>query len=151
MKRILICLAILSVAITAAAQKKDAASLRSADAAWERAFSAKDVKRSVDFCAADGSVMPPNSPAATGTKAISDLFSAFFSWPDFKISWKATDAEVASSGDLGYTTGLYELSFKDPTGKAVNDHGKYVTVWKKAGGSWKVVRDIFNSDLPAAP
>src|SRR6185295_18675336 len=97
MKRILICLAILSVAITAAAQKKDsrsAAGLRSADAAWERAFSAKDVKRSVDFCAADGSVMPPNFPAATGTKAITDLFSAFFSWPDFKISWKATSAEV---------------------------------------------------------
>ena len=34
----------------------------------------------------------------------------------------------------------------------VADRGKFVEVWKKqADGKWKVVADIFNSDLPAAP
>jgi hypothetical protein len=29
------------------------------------------------------------------------------------------------------------------------DKGKYLTVWKKqADGSWKVLFDMFNSDLP---
>lgn len=146
---------ILGCATIASAQKKEsrsAATLRAADAQWQRAFSANDLKRSVDFCAADGSVMAPNAPIATGKPAITQLFSTFFSWPDFKISWNATDVEVARSGELGYTTGLYELSFKDPSGKVINDNGKYVTVWKKqADGSWKVLRDIFNSNLPMPP
>jgi ketosteroid isomerase-like protein len=34
-------------------------------------------------------------------------------------------------------------------GKAMNDVGKYVAVWKKQpDGSWKMIRDIYNSDLP---
>jgi ketosteroid isomerase-like protein len=38
----------------------------------------------------------------------------------------------------------------DPKGKPVNDKGKYVTVYgKQPDGKWKVVVDIFNSDLPA--
>jgi ketosteroid isomerase-like protein len=146
---------VLCVFSTVSAQKKEprgAAALRAADAAWQQVFSAKDLKRSVDFCAPDGSVMAPNAPMATGKPAISQLFSAFFALPDFKISWNATGAEVARSGELGYTTGLYELSFKDPTGKVINDNGKYVTVWQQqSDGSWKVSKDIFNSNLPLPP
>ncbi len=41
------------------------------------------------------------------------------------------------------------MSFNDPSGKMISDKGKYVTVWKKqADGSWKVMLDIFNTDLP---
>lgn len=27
--------------------------------------------------------------------------------------------------------------------------GKYIVLWKKVDGEWKLFRDIFNSDLPA--
>jgi ketosteroid isomerase-like protein len=41
------------------------------------------------------------------------------------------------------------MTFNDPTGKTVSDKGKYVTVWKKQkDGSWKVLLDVFNTDLP---
>jgi len=31
------------------------------------------------------------------------------------------------------------------------ERGKYLTIWhKQADGTWKVVRDMFNSDLPLA-
>jgi ketosteroid isomerase-like protein len=54
-----------------------------------------------------------------------------------------------SRGELAYSTGTYTLSFNDPAGKGVTDRGKYATVWRKQGdGSWKVVIDVFNSDLP---
>jgi ketosteroid isomerase-like protein len=40
----------------------------------------------------------------------------------------------------------------DAKGKPVTDRGKYATMWKKqVGGSWKVVVDISNSDLPVTP
>ena len=80
---------------------------------------------------------------------IGKSFAAFFALPNFKISWQAKRADVAKSGELGYTSGTYQFSFVDPSGKTISDNGKYVTVWKKQmDGSWKVLLDIFNTDLP---
>ncbi|MGA7930824.1 MAG: DUF4440 domain-containing protein [Candidatus Sulfotelmatobacter sp.] len=67
------------------------------------------------------------------------------------ITWRPNKADVARSGELGYTSGTYEMSFKDASGKAVADKGKYLMVWKKqADGAWKVLFDMSNSDLPRA-
>lgn len=63
--------------------------------------------------------------------------------PGFAVTWTAAKADV--SGDVGYTTGAYEMSMA-----GAKETGKYVTVWKRQDdGSWKVVEDIFNAD--AAP
>ena len=35
-------------------------------------------------------------------------------------------------------------------GGAVADLGKLIVIWKHEGGSWKVHRDIFNTNQPAA-
>ena len=44
---------------------------------------------------------------------------------------------------------MYEFIAKEASGKTVSDKGKYLTVWKKQpDGSWKVLLDIYNSDLP---
>lgn len=58
--------------------------------------------------------------------------------------------EVAKSGDMAYSTGTYEYSMTDPTGKPVNDHGKYLAVWEKQkDSSWKCGANMWSSDLPA--
>jgi ketosteroid isomerase-like protein len=119
-----------------------------ADHAWEVVFAAKDLDKSVDAVSASGSVLAPNSPIATGHAAVRELFKGFFSLPGVKMSWQATSVEVAASGDFAYTSGTYELSF-DAGNATSTDKGKYVTVWmREKNGTWKVVRDIFNTDLP---
>jgi len=124
-------------------------SIRAADQQWLKVFADKDLEKSVAFCAEDGSVLAPNAPIATGKEAIGKLFSGFFALPGFKISWRPVKAQVAKSGELGYTSGVYQMTFNDPSGKPASDTGKYVTIWKKQGdGGWKVLFDIFNSDLP---
>lgn len=124
--------------------------IRAADQQWLRVFAAKDLEKSVAFCADDASVLAPNTPIATGKEAISQLFSGFFALPGFNIIWHPQRTEVARSGELGYTSGTYQMTFSDPSGKPISDTGKYVTVWKKQSeGGWKVLLDIFNSDLPA--
>ena len=124
-------------------------SLRAADQQWLRVFAAKDLEKSVALCTADASVLAPNLPIATGREAIGKLFSGFFAIPEFKISWQPARVQIAKSGELGYTSGAFQMSFSDPSGKTISDVGKYVTVWKKqSDGSWKVLLDIFNSDLP---
>ena len=98
----------------------------------------------------DASLLPPNAPIANGKQAIRTMWASLLG-PGTTISWEASKVEVARSGELATITGTYQLSMKDPQGNPVNDRGKFVEVWKKqADGKWKVVADIFNSDLPAA-
>jgi ketosteroid isomerase-like protein len=143
--------AVVLAVVAASAEKKsssDEDAIRAADQGWEHVFGMKDLKASVGYCADDGSFMPPNSPIATGKEAIGQVFAGFFAIPDIKLNWHPTKIGVARSGELGYSAGVYVMSFKDPSGKTVNDRGKYVTVWKKqSDGSWKVVNDIFNFSI----
>jgi ketosteroid isomerase-like protein len=126
--------------------------LLAADAAWMKVYVAKDLDKSVAFFDDEGSMLPPNAPIATGKDALTKLIGSAFAFPDYKLGWHANKVGVARSGELGYTSGTYDFSFKDASGKTISDKGKYLTVWKKeSDGAWKVLLDTFNSDLPPVP
>lgn len=130
-------------------QAKSADAVQTADQDWLKVFAAKNVDKSVAFLDEKGAMLAPNSPIADGKEAVSKLLTGFFALPDLNVSWHVDRSDVARSGDLGYTSGAYEMTFNDATGKKLSDTGKYVTVWKKQkDGSWKVLLDIFNTDLP---
>jgi ketosteroid isomerase-like protein len=67
-------------------------------------------------------------------------------WPaGTSLTWTPVKAEMAASGDLGYTYGNYVFTAKDKDGKAVVSYGKYTSIWKKQkNGQWKVVLDMGN-------
>jgi len=68
------------------------------------------------------------------------VVSSFSSPP--QLSWNPTKAEIARSGDLGYTFGTYEFTVLDSLDNPSISFGNYVTVWKRQGdGSWKYVLD----------
>jgi uncharacterized protein (TIGR02246 family) len=141
------------VCLAPAADTKSAIekALRDLDAQWSAAAGAKDVDKTVSFYSNDAIVMPPNASAATTKESIRSAWKEMLASPGAAISWRTTKVEVAKSGDLAYVSGTYEETMTDASGKPVKDHGKYVEVWKKqADGSWKVVADIWNSDLPVA-
>ncbi len=147
------CIALLSFAFVCLSSAADTTSaiekaLRDLDEEWSKAAGAKDVDKIVSFYSDDAVVMPPNALSATTKEAIRALWKDLLT--DAKISWKTKKVEVAQSGDLAFSSGTYEVTLNDPTGKSVNDRGKYVVVWKKqADGSWKCVMDMWNSDLAA--
>jgi len=154
MKRFLVLLAIVMVAmisLSSCAKKADVAAdteaVRKADADWSTAMGTKNVDEFMKYFADDGVLMMPNMPAMNGAATIRSSIEPMM--PSMSVSWTATNAEVAASGDLAYTTGTYQASMTMPDGTMHPDNGKYATVWKKqADGSWKVVVDIFNSDIP---
>jgi ketosteroid isomerase-like protein len=114
---------------------------------WSKAAIARNVDKVASFYAADCMAYPPNAPASVGAAAAKAVWASYFADSSFTISWTTTHADVAKSGDLGYTTGTYQDSYKGPDGKMVNEVGKYVCVWaKQKDGSWKAVHDIWNSD-----
>jgi uncharacterized protein (TIGR02246 family) len=124
--------------------------IREAEAAWSKIAGAKDVERFLSYYAEEASVLAPNSPIATGKEAIRGALAPLFDNPGFSLSWKVTKVEISRGADLGYSIGTYEMGLKDVEGTQQTDRGKYATVWKKqSDGSWKVVVDMFNTDLPA--
>jgi ketosteroid isomerase-like protein len=68
-------------------------------------------------------------------------------WPEgTSLSWTPVKADMAASGDLGYTYGNFIFKSKDKDGKIVPRYGKYMSVWKRQkDGSWKVVVDMGNT------
>ena len=124
------------------------AALKALDKAWAEAANRRDLDATVAFMAEDGETLAPNEPVARTREAIRASWNALMQLPDAKISWQADRAQVAESGELGYTSGFYTLTFTGPDGKTVTDTGKYLEVWKKVDGKWKCLSDAYNSSVP---
>lgn len=129
----------------------DESAVKDQDAQWAKAAGANDLEGAVSYYTDDASLLAPNAPIATGKQAIRVVWQGLLN-PDSTVSWQVTKAEAARSGELAYVMGVYQITPKTEKGKAMEDHGKLVEVWKKqSDGKWKVVADIFNSDVAAAP
>ncbi len=76
-----------------------------------------------------------------------DILRSVFSGVNAGLKLTPLKADVADSGDLGYTYGEYELRDND----TLKEKGYYAHMWKRdAKGDWKIVVSNFKP-LPAAP
>ena len=72
-----------------------------------------------------------------------------FSWGLSGVTFSVDPkSDVGTSGDLAWESGTYAVKAK--SGASV-EIGKYLTVYKKSGGKWLIIRDTWNSDAPPAP
>src|ERR1019366_8506261 len=108
----------------------------------------KDPAKFASYYADDATLMMPNEPILHGASNAKAAVGPMMQDQNFAFSFQGDKVEV--SGDLAYTQGTYSMTMTDQKGIPATDKGKYLTVWKKqADGSWKVIEDMFNSDLPA--
>lgn len=122
--------------------------IRELDEQFVAAAQAGDVEAIRNLYATDGMIAPPNAPQAEGRAAVGEAWQTLLQAPGLQLQFQPTRIEVASAGDMAYDIGTYQLTTEGPEGP-VSDEGKYVVVWVKEDGDWKVAADIFNSDLPA--
>jgi ketosteroid isomerase-like protein len=67
----------------------------------------------------------------------------------YVLEWTPMEAEVARSGELGWTWGEFVVKSKGEAATEPQSWGKYVNVWKKnTAGEWKVIADIGNDSPP---
>ena len=132
----------------AASRAEEEANLRSTDIAWSAAAVKKDANAVAGFMTDDGATLPPNEPILQGQEAVKKGWQDLLSLKDSEVKWEPTQVQVSESGDMGFTTGTYTLSFTDPQGAKVNDKGKYLEMWKKVDGKWKCYLDMYSSDMP---
>ena len=97
----------------------------------------------------DALLMPAGDPAVQGKIAIVEYFRSLPPVSDFRFFGE----DFIAAGDLVIVAGQYSLNLLPPgTDVAVADMGKYVEVWRRQDGNWKMAWDIWNSDRqPAQP
>ena len=116
---------------------------------WLQLVKAKDASGIAELYAEDGAVMPPNAPIGKGHAAIEQAWASMMRTPGFDLTFNPEQIVISSSGDMALDRGTYTLTIV-PAGTTQTDTGKYVVVWRKIGGDWKALADIFNSNLPAS-
>ncbi|MGH7266197.1 MAG: YybH family protein [Candidatus Rokuibacteriota bacterium] len=118
-----------------------------ANRAFEAAVGAGDVERIGSLYTPDAIAFPPDSPMVRGRDAIKQLWGAVIRDMGLKAVTLRT-VDVDRSGDTAYETGEASLRLEPRGGQASTAAIKYVVVWKRADGQWRIHRDIWNA-MPA--
>lgn len=107
------------------------------------AFNAGDGATVASFYTEDASLLPPGGARVDGRAAI----QAF--WQGAIDSGMKIDdlhaIEVDSRLDLAGEVGVFVLSVPGESG-VTKVAGKYIVLWKRDGHTWRLYRDIWNTD-----
>ena len=136
-------------------QKPDLASeekaIRDMDARWLKATQARDAAGEAAVFAIDGVAYREHIDPLLGPGAFQEYTTKFQTDnPKANVTWSTDAIRIAESGDLAIQTGEYHLTGLGPKAER-EDKGRFVTVWKKVNGEWKVAHDIGSTTMPEAP
>jgi len=141
----------LSTTASAAEQPNDPkASFHAGTIEWIDAYNAGEPDRIIALYAEDAIVMPPDAPSVTGDAALrSFLGDEMAEAKKGGITIVLTgDDEADTSGDLGWHRGTFKVVGE---GGASLGTGKYLEIWQRQQGKWRITRDIWNNDAAPAP
>jgi ketosteroid isomerase-like protein len=124
------------------------AEIRALDAAWSKAATAKKIDQVMKFYAPDGSLVWPDIPPAKGHAAIRAAWDKLCGdVPDMYLDFEPTHIEVGSGGDMASDFGLVHFA-KGAKPHDIKSTAKYLVVWKREHGAWKVLYDCWNWNAP---
>jgi uncharacterized protein (TIGR02246 family) len=117
-------------------------------------FSSGDLDSWISLWADNGVQMPPDIPARIGKEQIREAMKPVFDQMNLDIAIQSIeDAKVY--GDLGLTRCTYTLKITPKAGgETINamPDGKALTLFERqSDGSWKIIYDCFNSNVPPPP
>ena len=90
--------------------------------------------------------LPPNSQMIVGRESIQAYFQVIFDAGVGDLQLTMIDLHV--NGDMAHEVGKYSLTIQPEEGEAINDSGKFVWIWKRGNGTWKLDVDIWNTSVP---
>jgi len=112
------------------------------------AFNAGDVSAAVALVMEDAVDLPPNRPAIIGREAIRSFLQSDVD--RFAMNFADEIVEVEVEGDLAVIWSNYTVTLTPRgDGEPIENSGKWLKVLKRqSDGSWKFLRNIWNSDNP---
>jgi len=124
-----------------------AATIRQIGNDWAQNWNAGDLEKVVAVYAPDAVYLPPHHEAVHGRDAIREYLRGPRSHGVSDLAFDVT--YIKQSGDVAWDVGTYRMTVPQNDGTKREDHGKYLTVWKRAGAKWLITADAWSSDLPA--
>jgi len=86
-----------------------------------------------------------NALPLVGKMALENSYSGYID-STFTLTWEPLYADISSSGDLGYSYGIFTLQHHHDSG--ILHKGTYCSIWKRdKEGQWKFVLDVGNEGL----
>jgi len=129
--------------------KADEAAIRRLDEEWGKAASAKKLDAVVGFYAHDGSLVWPGEPAVHGTAHIRASWKKMMDTiSGLNLRFTPERIVISDDGSLASDFGKVEFGH-EVDGKPVMEIAKYVVVWRKEKGGWKVLYDSYNMNTEA--
>jgi uncharacterized protein (TIGR02246 family) len=125
-----------------------AATIREIGHNWAQNWNTGELEQLVAAYAPDAVYLPPHHEAVHGRDSIRDYLRVPRSHGVSDLAFDVT--YIKQSGDVAWDVGAYRISMPQNDGTTRQDHGKYLTVWKRAGKNWLIAADAWSSDLPAA-
>ncbi len=126
----------------------DEQAIRALVDSWNGGLASQNDSLIAALYADDAILMPPGMPRVTGRQHIRDFWARI--WP-MKASLTLAIVSIRVSGDLAVQEDDWTWTMPSAQGE-VKDHGKALVIWRRAGNSWQVVQDIWNSDVtPPTP
>jgi uncharacterized protein (TIGR02246 family) len=147
-RAIALVIAVLLAGCSSPARQPDLASdektIRELAARWQKALLARDAETQASMFAADGVSYHDGQEPLVGPAAILAWEKkAVVSHPKAKITSTTKELRIAAAGDLAIQAGEGQLTDLGENGE---DHTirrqRFVTVWRKVNGEWKVAHDI---------
>ena len=125
---------------------EDSRAIEAASAQWVDAFNQGDAAALAALYTEEAKLLPPNSQMIVGREGIQAFFQGSFDAGEADV--QLTVIELSVSGDIAHVVGKYTFTMQPEEGEAISDNGKYVEIWKRENGSWKMDVDIWNTNLP---
>jgi ketosteroid isomerase-like protein len=134
----------------AARASADSTAIVAAAAQYRQAWLTGDTAMALGVVSDDIRLMLPGAPDVRGQEGARIVFAE--EMRDFKIpALTVNRQELIVQGDHAIDIGTYEETLVPKTGATINARGRYLVVWRREPGGWRMWRYIINEFAPVAP
>ena len=104
-----------------------------------------DLDKFMSFYASNAHYMGPSSGLLVGKDAIRERIEVVAALPGFSQDSSADVVKVAEAGDMAVILGSTSVGLTVDEGNTMLLGGKYITIWTKDTGSWKVLGEFMHT------
>jgi ketosteroid isomerase-like protein len=114
------------------------------DDSWKAAAQRRDLDAMMQIYDLGAEELLPGVPPLVGREAIRSFYAELIErFPRFKHDFFADSTIVSASGDLAVVRGRFRFT-PDAEAPHVVQVGKYIGVWQRRGGEWRLRYNISN-------